>query len=149
MWYLTSDAGYQYPTLIDRHPGSFTCSRMILPIYMGPTALRGIRATGDTLSNVESQVFTPYKFSNPRPLDYPANVLPLGHGSLMTVIILEGNPYWISLLMSKFWLNPVVRLLKVDEHHKSVPFGHFSLVQHCAKDKEVVCDSGFFFKSNL
>ena len=28
---------------------------------MGPTALRGIRATGDTLSNVESQVFTPYK----------------------------------------------------------------------------------------
>ena len=34
------------------------------PIYMGPTALRGIRATGDTLSNVESQVFTPYKFGS-------------------------------------------------------------------------------------
>ena len=32
--------------------------------YMGPTALRGIRATGDTLSNVESQVFTPYKFGS-------------------------------------------------------------------------------------
>ena len=31
---------------------------------MGPTALRGIRATGDTLSNVESQVFTPYKFGS-------------------------------------------------------------------------------------
>ena len=44
--------------------GSFTCSRMTLPIYMGPTALRGIRATGDTLSNVESQVFTPYKFGS-------------------------------------------------------------------------------------
>ena len=42
--------------------GSFTCSGMTLLIYMGPTALRGIRATGDTLSNVESQVFTPYKF---------------------------------------------------------------------------------------
>ena len=36
--------------------GSFTCSGMTLPIYMGPTALRGFRATGDTLSNVESQV---------------------------------------------------------------------------------------------
>ena len=44
--------------------GSFTCSGMTLPIYMGPTALRGIRATGDTLSNVESQVFTPYKFGS-------------------------------------------------------------------------------------
>ena len=61
--------------------GSFTCSGMTLPIYMGPTALRGIRATGDTLSNVESQVFTPYKFGStagdrtPRPLDYQANVL--------------------------------------------------------------------------
>ena len=32
--------------------GSFTCSGMTLPIYMGPTALCGIRATGDTLSNV-------------------------------------------------------------------------------------------------
>ena len=31
---------------------------------MGPTALRGIRATGDTLSNVESQVFKPYKFGS-------------------------------------------------------------------------------------
>ena len=31
---------------------------------MGPTALRGIRATGDTLSNVESQVFTPYTFGS-------------------------------------------------------------------------------------
>ena len=31
---------------------------------MGPTALHGIRATGDTLSNVESQVFTPYKFGS-------------------------------------------------------------------------------------
>ena len=40
--------------------GSFTCSGMTLPIYIGPTALRGIRATGDTLSNVESQVFTNY-----------------------------------------------------------------------------------------
>ena len=44
--------------------GSFTCSGMTLPIYMGPTTLRGIRATGDTLSNVESQVFTPYKFGS-------------------------------------------------------------------------------------
>ena len=44
--------------------GSFTCSGMTLPIYMGPTALRGIRATGDTLSNVESQVFTTYKFGS-------------------------------------------------------------------------------------
>ena len=44
--------------------GSFTCSGMTLPIYMGPTALRGIRAMGDTLSNVESQVFTPYKFGS-------------------------------------------------------------------------------------
>ena len=44
--------------------GSFTCSGMTLPIYMGPTGLRGIRATGDTLSNVESQVFTPYKFGS-------------------------------------------------------------------------------------
>ena len=42
--------------------GSFTCSGMTLLIYMGPTDLHGIRATGDTLSNVESQVFTPYKF---------------------------------------------------------------------------------------
>ena len=46
--------------------GSFTCSGMTLPIYMGPTALRGIRATGDTLSNVESQVFTPYNFGSSR-----------------------------------------------------------------------------------
>ena len=38
--------------------GSITCSGMTLPIYMGPTALRGIRATG------ESQVFTPYKFGS-------------------------------------------------------------------------------------
>ena len=44
--------------------GSFTCLGMTLPIYMGPTALCGIRATGDTLSNVESQVFTPYKFGS-------------------------------------------------------------------------------------
>ena len=44
--------------------GYFTCSGMTLPIYMGPTALRGIRATGDTPSNVESQVFTPYKFGS-------------------------------------------------------------------------------------
>ena len=54
--------------------GFFTCSGMNLPIYMGPTALRGIRATGDTLSNVESQVFTPYQFGStafePRPFDY-------------------------------------------------------------------------------
>ena len=39
-----------------------------------------IRATGNTLSNVESQVFTPYNFweqpgLNPRPFDYQANVL--------------------------------------------------------------------------
>ena len=46
--------------------GYFTCSGMTLPIYMGPTALRGIRATGDTLSNVESQVFTPYNFGSSR-----------------------------------------------------------------------------------
>ena len=46
--------------------GSFTCSGMTLPMYMGPTALRGIRATGDTLSNVESQVFTPYNFGSSR-----------------------------------------------------------------------------------
>ena len=46
--------------------GSFTCSGMTLPIYMGPTALRGFRATGDTLSNVESQVFTPYNFGSSR-----------------------------------------------------------------------------------
>ena len=32
------------------------------PDIHGTTALRGIRATGDTLSNVESQVFIPYKF---------------------------------------------------------------------------------------
>ena len=31
---------------------------------MGPTALRFIRAMGDTLSNVESQVFTPYIFGS-------------------------------------------------------------------------------------
>ena len=41
---------------------------MTLPIYMGPTALRGILATGDTLSNVESQVFTPYNFGSSRDL---------------------------------------------------------------------------------
>ena len=29
-------------------------------------ALSGIRATGDTLSNVESQVFTPYNFGSSR-----------------------------------------------------------------------------------
>ena len=46
--------------------GSLTCSGMTLPIFMGPTALRGIRATGDTLSNVESQVFTPYHFGSSR-----------------------------------------------------------------------------------
>ena len=46
--------------------GSFTCSGMTLPIYMGPTALGGIRAMGDTLSNVESQVFTPYNFGSSR-----------------------------------------------------------------------------------
>ena len=46
--------------------GSFTCSGMTLTIYMGPTALRGIRATGDTLSNVESQVLTPYNFGSSR-----------------------------------------------------------------------------------
>ena len=39
---------------------------MTLPIYMGPTALRGFRATGDTLPNVESQVFTPYNFGSSR-----------------------------------------------------------------------------------
>ena len=44
--------------------GPFTCSGMTLLIYMGPTALRGIRATEDKLSNVESQVFTPYKFGS-------------------------------------------------------------------------------------
>ena len=37
---------------------------LTLPIYMGPTALRGIGATGDTLSNVESQVFAPYNFGS-------------------------------------------------------------------------------------
>ena len=31
---------------------------------MRPTALRGIRATGHTLSNVESQVFTHYNFGS-------------------------------------------------------------------------------------
>ena len=46
--------------------GSFTCSGMTLPIYMGPRALHGFRATGDTLSNVESQVFTPYYFGSSR-----------------------------------------------------------------------------------
>ena len=46
--------------------GSFTCSGMTLPIYMGPTALHDIRATGDTLSNVESQVFTSYNFGSSR-----------------------------------------------------------------------------------
>ena len=46
--------------------GSFTCLGMTLPIYMGPTALPGFRATGDTLSNVESQVFTPYNFGSSR-----------------------------------------------------------------------------------
>ena len=55
--------------------GSFTCSGMTLPIYMGPTALRGIRATGDTLSNVESQVFTPYKFGSTAG-DRTPNLLP-------------------------------------------------------------------------
>ena len=50
--------------LSTRALGSYTCSGMTLPIYMGPTALRGIRATGDTLSNIESQVFTPYKFGS-------------------------------------------------------------------------------------
>ena len=44
----------------------FTCLGMTLPIYMGPTALRGIQAMGDTLSNVESQVFTPYNFGSSR-----------------------------------------------------------------------------------
>ena len=33
---------------------------------MGPTVLRGIRATGDTLSNVKSQVFTPYNCGSSR-----------------------------------------------------------------------------------
>ena len=42
--------------------GSFTYSGMTLPIYMGPTAFCGIQATRDTVSNVESQVYTPYKF---------------------------------------------------------------------------------------
>ena len=31
---------------------------------MGPTDLRGIRVMRDTLSNVESHVFTPYKFGS-------------------------------------------------------------------------------------
>ena len=60
--------------------GYFTCSGMTLPIYMEPTALRGFQATGDTLSNVESQVL--HLTIYPRPLDYQANVLPLSHGSL-------------------------------------------------------------------
>ena len=42
--------------------GSFTCSGMTLPIYMGPTALHGIRAIGDMLSNVESQIFYSSQF---------------------------------------------------------------------------------------
>ena len=57
-------------------------------IYMGPTALRGIRATGDTLSNVESQVFTPYKFGSTAGDRTPdlLTTRPLGHGSLGTQI---------------------------------------------------------------
>ena len=54
------------PYSYQQAPWVFYMLGMILPIYMGPTALRGIRATGDTLSNVESQVFTPYKFGSSR-----------------------------------------------------------------------------------
>ena len=46
--------------------GLLVCSGMTLPTYMGPTALRGFRTTGDTLSNVESQVFKPYNFGSSR-----------------------------------------------------------------------------------
>ena len=43
-----------------------------LLIYIGPTALRGIRATRDTqVSNVESQEFTPYKFSSTAMIQTP------------------------------------------------------------------------------
>ena len=60
---------------------------------MGPTALRGFRATG----------------SNPRPLDYQANVLPLGHGSLLNLLIsklvilvrLSKGPAWGNPLSTK------------------------------------------------
>ena len=46
--------------------GSFTCSGMTLPIYMGTNGFTTFRATGDTLSNVESQVFTPYNCGSSR-----------------------------------------------------------------------------------
>ena len=44
--------------------GSFTCSGMTVPIYMGPTALHGFQAMRDTVPNLESQVFTPYNFGS-------------------------------------------------------------------------------------
>ena len=61
---LVSDQGRRVliPYSYWQAPWGLLHARGWLPIYMGPTALRGIRATGDTLSNVESQVFTPYKF---------------------------------------------------------------------------------------
>ena len=40
-------------------PWFFYMLGLALQIYMGPTALRGIRAARDTVSKIESQVFTP------------------------------------------------------------------------------------------
>ena len=81
VWQLVPDAGIAHlvssPFLYGIWPASsgtvpysfrYTCWGILrawgwLSQYTGPTALRGIRETGDTQSsNVESQVFTPYKF---------------------------------------------------------------------------------------
>ena len=60
IWSVT--LGFNTLLLLTGDLHSFTCLGMALMIYMGPTALSGIRAMRD--SNVESQVFTPYNFSS-------------------------------------------------------------------------------------
>ena len=49
-----------------------------------------IGATGDTLSNVESQIFTPYNFGSSARIE-PLTTRPLSHGSLLIV-----EHVWIS-----------------------------------------------------
>ena len=63
MWYLTSDAGYQYPNLIDRRLGSFNALGWFSR-YTWDQGLYVVSEPRETLSNVESQVFAPYKFGS-------------------------------------------------------------------------------------
>ena len=87
--------------------GPFTCSGMTLQIYMGPTALHGIQATGDTLSNVESQVFTPYNFG--RSLDRTPDLLttrPTCYHSAMALCL---NYTYKRLPCQVFWNVPYIK----------------------------------------